>query len=698
MSGPADRYPCCRRVVAAGLLALVVAGLACADGTETGATELSLDVAPVVTVPVGPSRDYFSPGYGAGFDGAWLPAGRWGAGFGADAVALPLRTTSSIRLLAGCAGPVFRYALGRRLMLLATGRLGAYHWAPRSWEAHDANGGGVLVRVGAAASFRIAGPFSAVADVSYGHFAKLAHTARVRIALRLDSKGLQPIRSGLELESIGLRPVFPVLYSHYDDHPVGSVTVRNNGDRQVENIRMRFFVERFMDDPTDVSGSFDLAPGESMRVDLRALFTEEMLGVTEGTEVSARVSAAGESAGEPVTVERSATLRLYDRNAFTWDDDRKLASFVTAKDPHVLAFARNVLTMVQSSANPAVDENLQKALALFEAARAYGVRYEADPTTPFARLSADESAIDFLQFPRQTLGYTSGDCDDLTALYCALLESVGVPTGFVTVPGHIFPAFALASPADRESADGDEVFVRDGRAWVPVEATLLDASFADALDAGVRQWREHERAGTAELYPTHEAWIVFPPVGFGESGVRIGLPDRAHLVAAVEAGVATRVRREVGLRIAALEEELASASRTGTALRIRNRIAVTYARYGLYDEAAEELREIVSGHDYTPALVNLANVHLIRGEHERAGELYDRVLVRDPRNAPALLGLVRCARGDGDTERARAAFERLEAVAPELAARSSHGGEDAEDDTRAARAASDVVVWEEADP
>ncbi|MFW6293995.1 MAG: hypothetical protein ACOC7V_16970, partial [Spirochaetota bacterium] len=60
-----------------------------------------------------------------------------------------------------------------------------------------------------------------------------------------------------------------------------------------------------------------------------------------------------------------------------------------------------------------------------------------------ATASEDRGAVDFLQFPRQTLTYSSGDCDDLTALYIALLESVGVDTAFITVPGHIYAAFAV---------------------------------------------------------------------------------------------------------------------------------------------------------------------------------------------------------------------------------------------------------------
>ncbi|MCK4542225.1 MAG: transglutaminase domain-containing protein [Spirochaetales bacterium] len=72
----------------------------------------------------------------------------------------------------------------------------------------------------------------------------------------------------------------------------------------------------------------------------------------------------------------------------------------------------------------------------------YGLNYVVDPRTPYTELSQQREWIDFIQFPRQTLEYRAGDCDDLSILYCALLESVGIETAFITVPGHILMAFS----------------------------------------------------------------------------------------------------------------------------------------------------------------------------------------------------------------------------------------------------------------
>ena len=44
--------------------------------------------------------------------------------------------------------------------------------------------------------------------------------------------------------------------------------------------------------------------------------------------------------GTEFTKTETATIQMYDRNTMTWDDDRKAASFVTAKDPVILRFAK----------------------------------------------------------------------------------------------------------------------------------------------------------------------------------------------------------------------------------------------------------------------------------------------------------------------------------------------------------------------
>ena len=49
--------------------------------------------------------------------------------------------------------------------------------------------------------------------------------------------------------------------------------------------------------------------------------------------------------------ERIETLDVQNRNAITWDDDRRVAAFVTAKDTSILKFAKNTAGIVKNHAS-----------------------------------------------------------------------------------------------------------------------------------------------------------------------------------------------------------------------------------------------------------------------------------------------------------------------------------------------------------
>ncbi len=198
------------------------------------------------------------------------------------------------------------------------------------------------------------------------------------------------------------------------------------------------------------------------------------------------------------------SIRLFDRNAITWDDDRKAAAFVTSKDPVVLKFTKNVAGIVRERSKTNVNLNLKIAIGLFESVRLYGISYVIDPKTPYAVFSKDSTSLDFLQFPRQTMVYKAGDCDDLSVLYCALLESVGIETAFITAPGHIFMAFSLGiseEDARKTFSNPDEFIYENEQVWVPVEITLFKEGFLKAWQTGAREWRKYNPGGETGFFP-----------------------------------------------------------------------------------------------------------------------------------------------------------------------------------------------------
>ena len=253
---------------------------------------------------------------------------------------------------------------------------------------------------------------------------------------------------GVKITRVEFVNIFPVFFKYYDNNPIGKVTIKNAENVPVENVKVSFYEKQYMNNPKEAEIIERMEPGEEKEVELYGLFTSKILEITEGTKLSSLITIDYTKEGQLLTREFIETVRVYNRNAMTWDDDRKASAFVTAKDPNVLKFAKNVVGWIKNDMSRAVNENLQIAIALHETLDLYGISYIIDPTTPYIELSQNELAIDYLQFPKQTLEFLAGDCDDLSILYASLLEASGIETAFVTTPGHIFIAFNLGMSPD----------------------------------------------------------------------------------------------------------------------------------------------------------------------------------------------------------------------------------------------------------
>lgn len=517
--------------------------------------------------------------------------------------------------------------------------------------------------------------------------------------------GAASVEDYIRFTSVSLDRVFPVLYKYYDDHPIGSATIVNEGPCAIENLEVSLSMQQFMDAPKLSARVERFVPGEEQEIDIYALFTEEILSVTEGAKVAAELNAGYKVSGRSGNDSEVITLETYDRNALQWDDDRKIAAFVTARDEEIQRFARNIASIIDDQGIPAIGRDLQLAMALFTALQQHRCSYVIDPSSPYAELSDNSDAVDTVQFPRQTLQYRAGDCDDLSSTYAALLEAVGVSTAFITVPGHIYTAFCLemdVSEAFRTFSRSGELIRRDdGSVWVPVETTLLKEGFLAAWTEGARQWREHEPEGRAGLFTTSEAWRRYEPVAFGVSDYQVDIPLRSAVARVFHEELDRFIKREIIVREGELKGHLRSNPGNVRAL---NSLGVLYARYGRYDAAEEQFRAATRQRsNYVPALVNLGNLAYLREEYGAARRSYRRVLEVDPDNRTALLGMARVEYAAEDYNSAEKIHSRLSRVSPDLAQRFSYlasgaAGSAAGRSGRAGSIATDfgtLVVWEE---
>ena len=500
----------------------------------------------------------------------------------------------------------------------------------------------------------------------------------------------------LFIEDLELDDVFPVFYKYYDTYPIGRARIVNNGTLPIEKLSCNLFIEEYMDNPKPGKIPSELAVNREGILELFALFNKKVLEISEAETLSVRIDISYTAGSKKFDDTIIQSIRLNDRNAITWDDDRKVAAFVTPKDPVVLKYAKRVVGMVNDRANLTLNKNLLLAMRIFEAIRISGLVYVIDPSTPYLEYSKTGGAVDFLQFPRHTLEYGAGDCDDLSILFNSLLESIGIKTAFITVPGHIFTAFNINIPPDQASryfSHPEHLIFINGQSWLPVETTALDQGFLKAWEKGAGLFIRYDSLGEANIFTTENAWKIFEPVGVGGTADVI-LPDSVM----VRESYLEELGRYQEVEIYQREHNLLSSLKNdGDNPVIINRLGILYSRYGMYSEALEQFEKILSLENYLPAMMNKGNIHSILGELDRALDYYKLAKEMDPDNSRILLNLTMVYLENGDLEMANETFKRVKDLNPELAGRfpildsnSQEGISRASDQT----SGSEVFSWE----
>ena len=335
--------------------------------------------------------------------------------------------------------------------------------------------------------------------------------------------------SYIQIEESQVEPLFPVFYSHYTDDPFGVITFVNNEDNDITDVTVSVLVEAYMANPYTVATIPHVGRGEEFDVEVFAFLDENILGLLQPKSASFDVTVEYYSLGKRQTVTHTLPVTVLSRNSMTWEDDRRAAAFVSGKDATAQRFARRVKAVVKNELKSSVPANIQYAAAIFGALKAFGINYVVDPSSAFTD-NIGTAAVDYLQFPYQTLTYRGGDCDDLTILNCSLLEAIGIDTAFITVPGHIYMAFdsGLSLEEGRKKLDKGYYIEAYGKIWCPIEITLSQDTFGLAWTYGAREWK---KAGNeAALIPLSDAWKLYLPISVPGSDTSIDVPSNEDII------------------------------------------------------------------------------------------------------------------------------------------------------------------------
>lgn len=498
-----------------------------------------------------------------------------------------------------------------------------------------------------------------------------------RLRRDFEGAGVDPRRGPRTLRVAGLEveDLFPSLSSAYRSRPVGFVELENTGDTTLRDLTAELEVRRFSDYPATSAPVAELPPGGRVRLPLRVILNEQVFRIEEDLPVQVRVAARAEGDDGTVNVTRTTAVTLYRRTALTWDETEKLAAFVTPNEGNVLRFTHSMSASPAKGVGAGVEtfsSRLARAARIADGVGIYDVDYVPDPETPISTVLGREAVVDTVRFPRTTLLYGAGDCDDTTVLLGSLYEASGIPAAIVTTPDHVLLAFDTGEPASRRwlfEASGTTVFVHDDRVWLPVETTVLGRGFLGAWQAASQRIRRAGGTDATGLVPLSSAWERYPSLSVPLTELNI-LPPAQEERRQRWRTTATDVETAVyGATVSRLEHEVSAAGGQAR-LRALNRLAMVHGRFARHDAAREALEQALAIDPGNAAgRVNLANIAIAERDYAEARRLLLPVYERRPESVLVNALLARVERELGNPERALEHAGLVQRRAPDLARR-----------------------------
>ena len=423
------------------------------------------------------------------------------------------------------------------------------------------------------------------------------------------------IRS-VHFDEVSVPSLFAAMQSYYVSNPIGTTTITNTEKQAISDIDVSFYQAGYMDSPTPSSTLEELGPGESSEVDLYASFNEEVFRTEGVTPLTGEIIVTYSSKGKPAEQRQPVSYDLHDKTALTWNDDRKVAAFITPADSALRNYSSFIRKSCKDDVIPAYSAELQFAIQVFHALHEIGCIYQADPISPFTTVQENPMVVDSISLPRDTLKRSTGDCDDLTVLYNSLLETVGTETGFITVPGHIYPCFNTKVPSRSYRdlhMDREMMIDVDGSLWVPVEITMIGRSdFLSAWRKGSEEWHAFEKTPERRgFHLTRSSQELYRPVGLKEMDLGLQYGDKKNII--------TAYKQDMGELVDLILYEYTEIAKMRGNKEGYNVLGTRCAKFNRFLKAEQAfMKALEIDPFYLQACVNLGSLMYLNNEYERA--------------------------------------------------------------------------------
>lgn len=169
-----------------------------------------------------------------------------------------------------------------------------------------------------------------------------------------------------------------------------------------------------------------------------------------------------------------SSLLLHSRWLMQWvaQNRLKIAAWVTPEDPAVLHLVSRAASYLPQQPMPApvamigYNKATPRAVrdqvdAIFDALRLDYHMHYVQASVPYSGPGATSVSLQTIKLPAEVLQQQSGMCVELTALLAAAVESIGLHSEIIVIPGHAFLGVAL-TPDNTRFEYWDAVQVNDG--------------------------------------------------------------------------------------------------------------------------------------------------------------------------------------------------------------------------------------------
>ena len=419
---------------------------------------------------------------------------------------------------------------------------------------------------------------------------------------------------------------YPVFMSAYKSCPLANLKLRNNTGAEVKNIRVSLRAGKYSASTYESALIPRINKYAEKTISLYADFSSQILDFTEDGKILCELVIEYDFLGKKYTNVQNIVLSVYNRNAFSWLDSTALSCFISPDTPEILEVAKYIAGVARNNFYTGMNRNIQMAAAMMEALRIGGIKY-LKGNTPYTEYHLSEK-LDYIQYPLQTLNNLGGDYDELGILLASLLESVGVPTGYMALDDDfILLVSTQTSPTSAENLFANpKGTISDDSLFFGLSMASFNEGFIKSRKNAAKKIQKalEDENSSAEYTNVHAAWEVYSPAIFSGNGSYFDKPSSAQITDRCVTAIKDYINAD-------LTVVLDRARKSGDS----NKIGIALMRMGRYDEAVAELKKDNSN----KAQNNLATVYLILKNYNAAAATYKKVLAKDPQNKIALKGL-----------------------------------------------------------